>query len=110
VRRVQMDHARGLCRDRGGGAAGHLRFDEAVVLSARSSAALVACDGALHALARLDPRMAQVVELRYFGGLTVDEAVEGLHVDPNTIVCDWRLGKRWLKRELGHGAEGGHAV
>jgi RNA polymerase sigma-70 factor, ECF subfamily len=102
MRRILVDHARGLCRDKRGGAAGHLPFEEGLVFSPRKSAALVALDDALEALASFDPRKVQVVELRYFGGLSVEEAAEVLHVHPNTVIRDWSLARAWLKRELSH--------
>jgi len=107
MRRILVDHARGLCRDKRGGAAGNLPFDEALVVSPKKSASLIALDDALQELTRLDARKAQVVELRYFGGLSVEEAAEVLQVHPNTIIRDWTLAKAWLKRELSHGAGGG---
>jgi RNA polymerase sigma-70 factor (ECF subfamily) len=106
MRRVLVDHARGLCRDKRGGAAGHLPLDEGLVFTPAKSAALVALDDALEELARLNPRKAQVVELRYFGGLSVEEAAEALGVHPNTIIRDWSLARAWLKRELARGAAG----
>jgi DNA-directed RNA polymerase specialized sigma24 family protein len=54
----------------------------------------------------LDPRKGQVVELRYFGGLSVDETAEVLHISPETVLRDWRLAKSWLLRELGRGPDG----
>jgi RNA polymerase sigma factor (TIGR02999 family) len=104
MRRILVDHARGLCRAKRGGAAGHLLLDEDLVFSPAKSAALVALDDALEELARLDPRKAKVVELRYFGGLSVAEASEALGVHPNTIIRDWGLARAWLKRELAHEA------
>jgi RNA polymerase sigma factor (TIGR02999 family) len=107
MRRILVDHARGLCRNKRGGAAGHLPLDEDLVFTPAKSAALVALDDALEELARLNPRKAQVVELRYFGGLSVEEAAEALGVHPNTIIRDWSLARAWLKRELGR--ENSHA-
>jgi RNA polymerase sigma-70 factor, ECF subfamily len=104
MRRILVDHARGLCRNKRGGAALHLPMDEDFVFSAPKSAALVALDDALQDLARVDPRKVQVVEMRYFGGLSVEEAAEALHVHPNTVIRDWGLAKAWLKRELAHEA------
>jgi RNA polymerase sigma-70 factor (ECF subfamily) len=104
MRRILVDHARGLCRAKRGGVAGHLPLDEDLVFSPAKSAALVALDDALEELARLDPRKAKVVELRYFGGLSVEEAAEALGVHPNTIIRDWSLARAWLKRELAHEA------
>jgi len=110
MRRILVDHARGLCREKRGGVAAHLPFDERFVFSARKSAALVALDDALEELARLDPRKARVVELRYFGGLSVEEAAEALQVHPNTVIRDWSLARAWLKRELSHRAGRGDAT
>ncbi len=104
MRRILVDYARGLCRAKRGGVAGHLPLDEDLVFSPAKSAALVALDDALEELARLDPRKAKVVEMRYFGGLSVEEAGEALGVHPNTIIRDWSLARAWLKRELAHEA------
>jgi RNA polymerase sigma-70 factor, ECF subfamily len=103
MRRILVDHARGLCRTKRGGRAGHLPLDEDFIFSPAKSAALVALDDALQDLAKLDPRKAQVVELRYFGGLSVEETAEALHVHPNTVIRDWSLARAWLKREMSHG-------
>jgi len=100
MRRILVDHARGFCRAKRGGAAGHLPLDEDLVFSPAKSAALVALDDALEELVRLDPRKAKVVEMRYFGGLSVEEAAEALGVHANTIIRDWSLARAWLKREL----------
>ena len=100
MRRVLVDHARGLCRAKRGGAAHHLPIDEALVFSPAKSAAVVALDDALQELAHVDPRRVQIVEMRYFGGLTVEETAEALGVHPNTVIRDWALTKAWLKREL----------
>jgi RNA polymerase sigma-70 factor (ECF subfamily) len=100
MRRILVDHARGLQRNKRGGAAEHLLLDEGLVFSPRKSAALIALDDALEDLARMDPRKAQVVELRYFGGLSVEEAAEALHVHPNTVIRDWNMARVWLKHEL----------
>jgi RNA polymerase sigma-70 factor, ECF subfamily len=100
MRYILVDHARGLCRGKRGGGAHVLPLDEGLVFSPRKSAALVALDDALNELATFDPRKAQVVELRYFGGLSVEEAAEALGVHPTTVKNDWRMAKVWLKREL----------
>lgn len=100
MRRILVDHARGLQRNKRGGAAQHLLIDENLVFSPAKSAALIALDDALEDLARVDPRKAQVVELRYFGGLNVEETAHALGVHPNTVIRDWGLAKVWLKREL----------
>jgi RNA polymerase sigma factor (TIGR02999 family) len=89
MRRILVDHARGLQRNKRGGAAGHLFLDEGFVFPPAKSAALIAPDDALEDLAKMDPRKAQVVNLRYFGGLSVEAAAEALHVHPNTVIRDW---------------------
>ena len=107
MRHILVDHARGLCRGKRGGGAQVLPLDEGLVFSPAKSAALVALDDALTELAGFDPRKAQVVELRYFGGLSVEETAEALGVHENTVKRDWRLAKMWLKRELS--PKGAHA-
>jgi RNA polymerase sigma factor (TIGR02999 family) len=95
---------RGLCRAKRGGGAEHLPLEEGLVFSPGKSAALVALDEALTELAKFDSRKAKVVELRYFGGMSVEEAAEVLGVHPNTVIREWSLAKIWLKRELTRGA------
>jgi len=107
MRHILVDRARAVCRGKGGGGAAHLPLDEAMVFSPAKSAALVALDEALNDFARMDPRKAQVVELCYFGGLSVEETAEVLGVHPNTVIRDWSLAKVWLKRELSRGADAG---
>jgi RNA polymerase sigma factor (TIGR02999 family) len=107
MRQILVDHARELRREKRGGGAHLLPLDDALAFSPAKSAALVALDDALHDLADFDPRKAQIVELRYFGGLTVEEAAQLLEVHPNTVLRDWGLAKAWLKRELC--AKGAHA-
>jgi RNA polymerase sigma factor (TIGR02999 family) len=100
MRHILVDHARGLrCGKRGGGAQ-LLPLDEGLFLSAARSSALVVLDDALNELAAFDQRKAQIVELRYFGGMSVEETAEALHVHPNTVIRDWRLAKVWLKRAV----------
>ena len=103
MRRILVDHARSRQYIKRGGGAWRVTFDEALVASAEPAADLLALDEALQALARVDARKSQVVELRYFGGLSVDETAEALHVSPETVMRDWRLAKAWLLREIaGH--------
>ena len=99
MRRILVDHARSRAYSKRGGRARHIALDEALV-GAEKSADLVALDDALAALAVLDERKSQVVELRFFGGLTVDETAEALHISPETVARDWRFAKTWLMREL----------
>jgi RNA polymerase sigma factor (sigma-70 family) len=77
-----------------------LALDEIPVLAPNKPRELIALDDALSRLAALDTRKAQVVELRYFGGLNVEEAAQVLQVSPNTIIRDWSFAKAWLRREL----------
>ena len=100
MRRILVDHARSRRYLKRGGGAVRVSFDEALAVSRESAADLVALDDALQALARLDPRKGQVVELRYFGGLSVDETANVLQVSPETVIRDWRLSKAWLLREV----------
>jgi len=103
MRHILVDHARGLCRGKRGGGAQHLPLNEGLVFSPRKSAALVALDDAVIELAKFDARKAKVVELRYFGGMNVEETAEVLGVHPNTVINDWSMAKIWLKRELTRG-------
>jgi RNA polymerase sigma-70 factor, ECF subfamily len=100
MRNILVDHARGLCRGKRGGGEQVLPLDERLIFSPAKSAALVALDDALTELAGFDPRKARVVELRYFAGMSVEEAAEALGVHPKTVIRDWRLAKMWLKREV----------
>jgi RNA polymerase sigma factor (sigma-70 family) len=76
-------------------------LDEALVVSKESGQDLVALDDVLQALAAVHPRKSHVVELRYFGGLSLEETAEALHVSVDTVKRDWRFAKLWLLRELG---------
>jgi RNA polymerase sigma factor (TIGR02999 family) len=100
MRQILVDHARELHRGKRGGGAPLLPLDGGLVFSSERSAALVALDDALNDLAGFDSRKAHIVELRCFGGMTVEEAAEALGVHPNTVIRDWGLAKAWLKREL----------
>jgi RNA polymerase sigma factor (TIGR02999 family) len=100
MRRILVDHARSrssMKRTVGGERAS---FEEALVVSDESSVDLIALDDALQALETFDPRKSQVIEMRFFGGLSIEETAEALHVSPETVKRDWRLAKLWLLREL----------
>jgi len=100
MRRILVDHARSRnYRKRGGGAV-DVALDDSLALSRERGADLVALDDALEGLARMDPRKGQVVELRFFGGLSVEETAEALRISPETVLRDWRLAKVWLLREV----------
>jgi len=85
---------------RRGAEAQHLSLDESLTVSRQPRTDLVALDEALDRLAGVDPRKSQVVEMRFFGGLSVEETAEVLKVSPETVKRDWRLARSWLVREL----------
>jgi RNA polymerase sigma factor (TIGR02999 family) len=101
MRHVLVDYARGQLRQKRGGAAVHIPIDAAVVLSSEEVEQIVAVDLALQRLAKNDERKSRVFEMRFFGGLTVDEVAETLRVAPNTVIRDWNFARAWLRRELG---------
>lgn len=100
MRQILVDYARRISRKKRGGERYEVSFDEGMIFVPAQSEELLALDAAFVQLANLDSRKAQVVELRYFGGLSVAETAEVLGVHPNTVIRDWRLAKVWLKREL----------
>jgi RNA polymerase sigma factor (TIGR02999 family) len=100
MRRVLVDHARSRGYHKRGGGVRPVALDEAVVVSPERSSDLVALDDALVRLASVDERKSRVVELRFFGGLSVEETAEVLAVSPFTVARDWTLAKAWLQREL----------
>jgi RNA polymerase sigma factor (TIGR02999 family) len=101
MRRVLVDHARARGYRKRGGDAHRVTLDEGLVAVPERALDVVALDRALEALAAVDERKSQVIELRFFGGLSVEETAEVLHVSPDTVKRDWRLAKLWLLRELG---------
>jgi len=104
MRQVLVDHARTKRRRKRGGSAARVTLDEGLLLSPQAGPDLVALDDALRALAAIDPRKGRVVELRFFGGLEVEETAHVLGVSPQTVMRDWKLAKVWLYRELHRGA------
>ena len=100
MRRVLVDHARARGYQKRGGGAQRVTLDEALLVSPEPAVDLVALDRALVALAAADLRKSRVIELRFFGGLSVEETADVLHVSTDTIKRDWRLAKLWLLREL----------
>jgi RNA polymerase sigma-70 factor (ECF subfamily) len=106
MRRILVDNARRHNLKRGGGVQ-HVSLEEAVPVGGNRAADLVALDDAMHTLAQLDPRKAQVVEMRFFGGLNVDETADVLKVSPATVMRDWSTAKAWLYRELAGGTRDG---
>ncbi|MFN7948331.1 MAG: sigma-70 family RNA polymerase sigma factor [Blastocatellia bacterium] len=103
MRRILVDFARSRQNLKHGGDAQQVSFDQALMVSWERRAELVALDDALNALAALDPRQAQVVELRFFGGLSNEETAEVLKVSVGTVRRDWSLAQAWLYRELSKG-------
>jgi RNA polymerase sigma factor (TIGR02999 family) len=100
MRRILVDFARSRRYQKRGGGAQKVSLDEALIVSPEPGSDLVALDEALMALATVDQRKAQVVEMRFFGGLSVEETAEALHVSRDTVMRDWKLAKAWLLREL----------
>ena len=100
MRRILVDSARTRSAQKRGGRARPVPLDEALVVPGQPRGDLIAIDDALEALAKLDARKARVVELRFFGGLSVDESAAVLKVSPDTVMRDWQIAKMWLLREL----------
>jgi RNA polymerase sigma factor (TIGR02999 family) len=103
MRRILVDHARARQTARRGGGLRPVSLDEALVVSPERTSDLVAIDDALNELSKMDPRRGQVVELRFFGGLSVEETAEVLGISPATVMRDWTVARLWLMRELTHG-------
>lgn len=100
MRRVLVDFARSRDRQKRGGICPRLSLEDCVELGQQHDAALIALDDALAALASVDARKCQVVEMKFFGGLSAEEIAELLQVSEETVLRDWKLAKLWLLREL----------
>jgi len=100
MRRIMVDFARSRQALKRGSDMPPLELDEALAVVGQRGTDLLAIDDALTALAAVDPRKSQIVELRFFGGLSVKETAEVLKVSEETVMRDWRLSKSWLRREL----------
>jgi RNA polymerase sigma factor (TIGR02999 family) len=100
MRRILVSMARARHAGKRGGEARQVSLDEALVVSEERAAELVALDEAMNELAALDPRRCRVVELRYFGGLSVEETAEVLKISPETVMREWKRAKAWLFTEL----------
>jgi RNA polymerase sigma factor (TIGR02999 family) len=100
MRRILVDWARARQAQKRGGETPPLQLDEPVVVGEEPGADLVALDDALKTLSAQDARKGQVVELRFFGGLSVEETAAVLKVSPETVMRDWKFAKGWLRREL----------
>jgi RNA polymerase sigma factor (TIGR02999 family) len=100
MRRILVDHARRRGNQKRGGDAHKVALDEALIVSADRAADVVALDDALARLAEIAPRKSQLVELRFFGGMSIEETAEVLKVSPGTVMRDWTFAKAWLLREI----------
>ena len=96
-----VDYARRRLRQKRGGGANHIPIDAAMVLSPQQVDQIVAVDLALERLAKADERKSRVFEMRFFGGLSVEETAEVLGIGSNTVIRDWDFARAWLRRELG---------
>ena len=103
MRRIMVDHARARHSLKRGGDMTRVTLDEAALVTDKHSEELLALDDALERLAGLDPRKSQIVELRYFGGLTVEETAEFLKLSQRTVEREWNMAKAWLYRALSGG-------
>jgi RNA polymerase sigma factor (TIGR02999 family) len=108
IRRILVSHARERKAAKRGGAEDKLLFDDAIGLSKRVDVDLVALDDAMAGLAKTDPQQARIVELRFFGGLSIEATASFLGISPATVKRDWVVAKAWLFRELDRG--GAHDV
>ena len=100
MRHILVDHARARISQKRGGGDVRVTFDEALVVSDEPTQDFVRLDDALEALAKFVERKSRVVELRFFGGLTVEETAAVLKVSPDTVMRDWRLAKAWLQNAM----------
>jgi RNA polymerase sigma factor (TIGR02999 family) len=104
MRRILLNYARDRHREKRGGNAVQVSLSDVSIVCLEKTEELIALDEALNRLAALDERKSRVVELRYFGGLDVDETAEVLRVSPITVMRDWKFAKAWLLREIENGA------
>jgi RNA polymerase sigma-70 factor, ECF subfamily len=100
MRRILVDHARSRQAAKRGGSSRPLSLDNDSIMSNERSTEVIALDEALSALAKLDERKSRIVELRFFGGLSIDETAEVISASPGTVMRDWTLAKAWLRREI----------
>jgi len=100
MRRILVDYARSRNYQKRGGGAHPVELDEAMIVSPERSAEVVALDEGLKGLEQFDSRKSRIVELRFFGGLSIEETAKVLGVSPGTVMRDWTLAKAWLKKEI----------
>jgi len=103
MRRILIDHARAHTREKRGGGAVQVSLDKAVVIASEQAEHLLALDEALRSLENLDAQKAKIVELRYFGGLSLEETAEVLDISPRTVRREWQRSKAWLYRMISEG-------
>jgi RNA polymerase sigma-70 factor, ECF subfamily len=100
MRHILVDYARTRQREKRGGAQTRIMLEDALAFISPSDPELIALDDALNALAEKDPRKGQIVELRYFGGLSIEETAEALGISTTTVRREWTMAKAWLRREM----------
>jgi RNA polymerase sigma-70 factor (ECF subfamily) len=105
MRRVLVDYARGRNRVKRGDGVAPLSLDDVAIISNDRAEQVIAINSALDSLEASDPRKGKVFELRYFGGMSVEEVAEVLHVSEVTIARDWKIAKLWLRREISRGSQ-----
>lgn len=110
MRYILVDYARSRDSVKHGGGIQPLALDEALIVSDDRAEEYLNLDEALQKLAQIDPRKSRVVELRFFGGMNVEETAHVLQVSPNTIMRDWKLARAWLRREMSHSQEHGQGA
>lgn len=103
MRRILVDYARNHGASKRGGDYRRIPFDEAIISAEEKDASLLAVDEALNVLALIDPQQSRVIELRIFGGLTVEEVAESLGISPRTVKREWSVAKAWLHRQISKG-------
>jgi RNA polymerase sigma factor (TIGR02999 family) len=100
MRRILVDDARRRHFDKRGGQMIQVALDEVMSVPQEQAANIVALDDALQTLATIDPRQSEIVELRFFGGMSIEETAEFLHVSPGTVMRDWTFARAWLRKEM----------
>jgi len=105
MRHILIDHARAHARDKRGGGLARVSLNDALVVAEDQAEHFIALDDALRVLERLDPQKGKIVEMRYFGGLSVEETAEVLNVSPRTVRREWQRAKAWLYRMMTEGIE-----
>jgi RNA polymerase sigma factor (TIGR02999 family) len=105
MRRILCDYARSHCRTKRGGGQDALPLDEALIFSEEKSEEMIDVDRALTRLAEMDERKSRIVELRFFGGLTVEETAAVLGISPEAVKRNWRAARAWLYREIHMGKD-----